>query len=169
MPHGRWLAVWEVTASIRCIVTMYSSMATKFSEMSILRLANAIAVDGMVVESDPFGSGRPSIGFKYLQIDTRPAITELKWRTNLARVHFLHFCTSSHWKLNSTALFATKIGLSLRRLLSVILPSPACTAISLIMVSWFSVMTARVGYTFSLFFLLSKVCWFLSFSSGDFT
>ena len=49
-------------------------MATKFSEMSILRLANAIAADGMVVESDPFGSGRPSIGFKYRQIDMRPAI-----------------------------------------------------------------------------------------------
>ena len=27
------------------------------------RLADAIAADGIVVESDPFGSGRPSIGF----------------------------------------------------------------------------------------------------------
>ena len=38
------------------------------------RLADAIAADGMVVESDPFGSGRPSIGFKYRRIDMRPAI-----------------------------------------------------------------------------------------------
>ena len=33
-----------------------------------------IAADGMVVESDPFGSDRPSIGFKYRRIDMRPAI-----------------------------------------------------------------------------------------------
>ena len=38
------------------------------------RLADAIAADGTVVESDPFGSGRPSIGFKYRRIDMRPAI-----------------------------------------------------------------------------------------------
>ena len=37
-------------------------------------IAYDIAADGMVVESDPFGSGRPSIGFKYRQIDMRPAI-----------------------------------------------------------------------------------------------
>ena len=37
------------------------------------RLADAIVADGMVVESDPFGSGRPSIGFKYRRIDMRPA------------------------------------------------------------------------------------------------
>ena len=38
------------------------------------RLADALAADGMVVESDPFGSGTPSIGFKYRRIDIHPAI-----------------------------------------------------------------------------------------------
>ena len=50
--------------SIRCTVT--GSMASG--------LADAIAADGTVVESDRFGSGRPSIGFKYGQVDMRPAI-----------------------------------------------------------------------------------------------
>ena len=60
--------------SIRCTVT--GNMATKFSEMSILPiiLADGIAADGMVVESDPFGSGIPSINFKYRRIDMHPAI-----------------------------------------------------------------------------------------------
>ena len=74
--------------SIRCTVT--GSMTTKFSEMSILQLANAIAVDGMVVESDPFGSGRPSIGFKYRQIDTRPAIYSLPGSGEPRKRHALH-------------------------------------------------------------------------------
>ena len=65
-------------------------MATKFNDMSILRLANAIAVDGMVVESDPFGSGRPSIGFKYRQIDTRPAIYSLPGSGEPRKLHALH-------------------------------------------------------------------------------
>ena len=38
------------------------------------RLADAIAADGKVVESDPFGSGRLLISFKYRRIDMRPAI-----------------------------------------------------------------------------------------------
>ena len=38
------------------------------------RLADAIAADEMVVEIDPFGSGRPLIAFKNRWIDTRPGI-----------------------------------------------------------------------------------------------
>ena len=68
---------------------------TKFSKMSILRLANAIAVDGMavdgmVVESDPFGSGKPLIGFKYRQIDMRPAICSLPGSGEPRKLHALH-------------------------------------------------------------------------------
>ena len=38
------------------------------------RCRSSRLADGMVVESDPFGSGRPSIGFKYRRIDMCPAI-----------------------------------------------------------------------------------------------
>ena len=74
--RGQWLALCEVTTSIRYTVTGSTGKATKFSEMSILPiiLADAIVADGMVVESDPFGSGIPSIAFKYRRIDMRPAI-----------------------------------------------------------------------------------------------
>ena len=58
------------------VYTLYSigEYAHQINKMSILRLADAIAADGMVVESDPFGSGRPLTGFKYRRIDMRPAI-----------------------------------------------------------------------------------------------
>ena len=44
------------------------------------RLADAIAADGMVVDSDSFGSGRPSIGFKLAHI---------------IHVHYLHYAHTS--------------------------------------------------------------------------
>ena len=49
-----------------------------------------LAVDGMVVESDPFGSGRPSIGFKYRQIDMRPTIYRLPGSGEPRKLHALH-------------------------------------------------------------------------------
>ena len=42
--------------------------------LSIIFLADAIAADGMVAESDPLKSGIPSIDFKYRRIDMSPAI-----------------------------------------------------------------------------------------------
>ena len=97
--RGRWLAVCEVTTSIRCTVT--ESMATKFSEMSILLiiLADAIAADGMVVESDPFGSGIPSIDFKYRRIDMRPAIafnSRIQRATETACTAYAHVLCSKY-------------------------------------------------------------------------
>ena len=63
-------------------------MATKFSEMLILRLADAIVADRMVVESDPFGSGRMSIGFR--RIDMRPAIAYQDLEIHENCMHCIH-------------------------------------------------------------------------------
>ena len=54
------------------------------------RLADAIAADGMVVESDPFGSGRPSIDCKYRRIDMRPATAFQDPESHESCMHCIH-------------------------------------------------------------------------------